>query len=149
MKKALSFMLVLALVCSFMGLSASAQEKKVVATEYEYMDDGSYIVTVIEETPSLARVAGSKSGSCTSTYYNKSNVSQWSLTVQGTFTYTGTSSKCIDSSSYTIYHVSGCSLVSKTDYPSGNRAIANATVKTTLTMSMGATLSCSANGLFY
>lgn len=141
--------MVLALVCSFMGLSASAQEKEVVSKEYEYFDDGSYIVTVIEETPSLARVAGSKSGSCTSTYYNYNNVSQWTLTVNGTFTYNGSSSNCISVSSYTTYHVSGCSLVSKSDYRSGNQAIANATVKAALTMSMNATLTCSANGTLY
>ena len=57
-----------------------------------YYEDGSYLVTTITEIPS--RAGGTKTGSKSGRYYNSNNDLQWLITVTGTFTYDGTTSRC-------------------------------------------------------
>ena len=115
MKKLISVILVAMLVFSCLPVAGAAET---VATEKIEFDDGSYLI--VETIRSGARAAHSISGSKPYTYYNASDVAQWKATLNGTFTYTGSSATCTASSiSITIYNNSW-STSSKSASKSGN-----------------------------
>lgn len=122
--------------------------------KYEYFDDGSYMVTTITESSSiLTRASGSKTASKTSTYHSGSGSALWSVTVTGSFSYTGSSAKCTSSSVSANSYSSLWKINSKSASKSG--ATAKATAKayqynsngkyiTSVTKTVG--LTCSING---
>lgn len=120
-------------------------------TEFEYYDDGSYAVITVEEEPSFAR-SSTKTGSKSYTYYNSSDVKQWTVTVKGTFSYTGSSATCTSASvSHTIYNTNW-----KKDTATASRSGRTATGKFVMkkyflgvsvkTVNKTLTLSCSNSG---
>lgn len=148
MKKIISMLLICILLISN-SLCASAQSNSNVSVEY--LDDGSYFITVIDEdeiTPFSSTISKSK----TSYYVSASNVKLWSVTVTGTFTYGNNTSKCISSSVSTKSYSSAWKYVSKSASKSGNTARAKATYKHIVngtiqnTVSRTVSLSCSSNG---
>ena len=121
--------------------------------EIEYFDDGSYIISVIEdETPGIALLSTTKTKSKVATCYSPSNEALWSVTVIGTFTY-GTS-KCTSSSVSAKAYASTWSIASKSASRSGSKASATATAVQTLNgyeiqrLSKTVTLTCSSTGKF-
>ena len=107
------------------------------------------------ELITYARPDGAKataSGQKTKSYKNSSGVVLWSVTVYGSFTYTGSSATCTSATRSTACPSSAWSIVSSSSMRSGNTATATARAKhtdsngnvsyTTLTVS----LSCSASG---
>lgn len=123
--------------------------------EYEYFDDGSYIVTTITEEPavSFARATSTKTASKTATYKSSSGASLWSVTVTGTFSYTGSSATCTSSSVSANSYSSSWKINSKSASKSG--ATAKATAKAYQYDSNGkyitsatktVSLTCSVNG---
>jgi len=140
-------MMALALICSCIALPASAQETEKVATEYEYMSDGGYYVTVIEETPSLLRAGGTITGVKSATYYNSVGVAQFTVKVTATFSYDGITAKATSVTGSTAFHVTGCSLVSSSKSMSGNSATAAATIYCNgMTVKKSLTLYCNGIG---
>lgn len=99
--------------------------------EYEYFDDGSYIVTTITEEPSVsfARATSTKTASKTATYKSSSGASLWSVTITGTFSYNGSSAKCTAASVSTNIYNNAWKISNKSASKSGSTAIATATGK--------------------
>lgn len=87
MKRFLSFFLVFTLIISCCSSYVFAEQVATKPqTSVEYFEDGSYTITVLEETSSLARAA--KSGKKTKSYYTSNDVLIFAVTLTGTFSYT-------------------------------------------------------------
>lgn len=120
----------------------------------EYLPDGSYYVTVIEEESSNPALRTTATKSKTRTYYSASDVALWYVKVTGTFTYGNGTSKCTSSTVTAQTYSSDWKIASKSASKSGNKAIATATADhywmgaplTSLTQTV--TLTCSATGQF-
>lgn len=114
-------------------------------------EDGSYMVTEII-TENTARATQTKSGSKNISFYNSDDVIQWSATLKGTFSYTGSSATCTASSiTYTIYD-SKWKIPTATASKSGNTATGHVVAKSYFlgvpvkTVERDITLTCSATG---
>lgn len=160
MKKLLSFLLIFTLI-TITSTNVSAIER-IDATQtqsyIEYINDDLYIETIITDaTPhnnSISTLAATNTITKTKTdYYKNSNGKVlWSVAVTGTFTYNGSTSKCISCSHSTTSPGSSWSIKSATSYKAANYATASATA--TYKNSTGATqdytrtvtLQCSKNG---
>ena len=122
--------------------------------EYEYFDDGSYMVTTITESSSaFARATRSKTGSKTAKYYSSSGSALWSVTVTGTFSYTGSSATCTSASVSASSSSSAWKIGSKSASKSGSTAKATATAvkynadgKASQTATKTVTLTCGKTG---
>lgn len=131
--------------------SVFAQSTVTTNSEVEYFDDGSYLVTEFTKTITPFS-SGSKSEGKTATYYNSDDEKQWSVTIWGTFTYTGSSATCTKAStSYTVYD-SAWKVKEATASKSGRTATGNFLVKKywlgiiTKTVPMTVIMSCDNNG---
>ena len=129
MKKSISIILALVLaLAGALNLYAFAQEAELsspAAIEYEYFEDGSYVITTLYQGE---RTRGTTSGSKTASYINSSNVMVWSVSVYGEFSYTGYSSSAASASGNVTLYGTGASLASNQSFTSGSRAVAKATV---------------------
>lgn len=127
MKRFLSVILVLMIVVSC-SITVSAEQIAVKPkTEIEYFEDGSYTVTVLEETNSLARTG--KSGKKTKTYYTASDEPVYAVTVTGTFSYTyGVNATATNSSVLVSLYKSAATLVSKSATYRNATAYASGTI---------------------
>ena len=83
-KSILSFLTsALLIVCLTVPAFATTPEKTI-----HYYNDGSYLIeTVSLEMPAISLCSTNKTKSKTATYYSKSNIAQWEVTVTGTFSY--------------------------------------------------------------
>ena len=131
--------------------SVFAQSTITTNSKVEYFDDGSYLVTEFTETI-VPFSSGSKSEGKTATYYSSDDKRQWSVTIWGTFTYTGSSATCTNAStSYTVYN-SAWKVKEATATKSGRTATGNFLVKKywlgiiTKTVPMTVIMSCDNNG---
>lgn len=125
MKKTLAFTLLLTLLCcSVFCFSISATT--LTETSIEMLDNGDYIETIITYYDTNTRAA-TKSGSKTSNYKNSDGDTLWSVTVNGTFTYNGTTSSCTSVSRSASAYADGWSIKSSSCSKSGNCATATAT----------------------
>lgn len=115
-----------------------------------YFEDGSYLVETIEEHE--MRASGTKSGSKTKTFYDSNSEIKWKTVLNGTFTYSGTSSTCTSSNCNVTIYSSEWYTVSKSATKSGNTANASVTMGekllgvTVRKVSTNLSLSCDANG---
>lgn len=123
--------------------------------QIEYFDDGSYIITIIEdETPDIALFSTTTTKAKTSSAYSSSGQCLWSVTVTGTFTYGDGTSKCTNSSVSAKSYASTWSIASKSASRSGNKASATATAVQYLKghevqrKTQTVTLTCSSTGTF-
>lgn len=145
MKRLLTIILVLVCCCTC-SINVQAQENT--TTQITYFDDGSYSYTEITELNNAGR-SNVKKGKKDISYYNNSGKLQWTVTVTGTFNYTGKTSKCTSASVSVSNIASNWKLVSKNASYSKNAATGTATMKykngktTTRTVK----LSCSAKGV--
>lgn len=125
--------------------------------QIEYLENGDYTETVInDELPDnvvISPLATTKTitKSKTTYYKNSAGTVLWSVTIKGTFTYNGSTSKCTSCSHSTTAPSYAWSIKSASHSKSGNTATARATAtqKTstgTKDFSMSVTLKCSANG---
>lgn len=157
MKKILSLIMVFALMCSLTVSSLAVVNNNEVSarSDIEYLEDGSYIVTEITVGFSDFSVAAAstKSGSKTIKHYDSNNELQWTATIKGTFSYTGSTAMCTASSiTYSILDDSW-KMTSATASKTMNKAVGNVTAKKyTLgvpvkTVEKTVTLICSASGV--
>lgn len=112
MKKALSFLLVLAMVLGLgcMAVSAETTSEDVIDLQegIYYFEDGSYIVTERVTSDIQPLSVGTKTYSNISTYYNNKDVAQCALQVIGTFEVNyGVSVKCTNVTAKTYVYVDG------------------------------------------
>lgn len=147
MKKLISIILVAMFAFLCLPVAGAAET---VATEKIEFEDGSYLI--VETIRNGARASGTVSGSKPYTYYSASGTALWKVTLNGTFTYTGSSATCTASSvSTTIYNTSW-STSSKSASKSGSKATGSATMKqtknglTSNSIPVSLSLSCSASG---
>lgn len=115
--------------------------------QIEKLSDGSYFETIIIEEPNTWAL-NTKSVTKIVSYKNSKGSILRSVSVHGTFTYTGSSSKCTLSTVSANNYDSNWKITSKSSSKSGNKATAKATV--TLYQSGSAIqiviLTCSASG---
>ena len=118
----------------------------------EYYADGSYCVTIITVYPEKAP-GSSVTTSKSSSYYNASNVLQWTVTLTAAFTYNGSTANCTNASpSSVVYNTVWKVTKAKATY-SGNTATGNFTIKRynllipVETINKTLTLTCSPSGV--
>lgn len=135
MKKIFTSILILTILCSLIIFPANAVEKynasaNETVIDVEYLDNGDYIVTTIDNnlpepdvnTPNATTVTKTK----TKNYYNSAGNVMWYIKVQGTFTYNGTSSKCTSAAHKAAALGTSWSIKSASSSKSGNTATAKA-----------------------
>lgn len=136
--------------CSFNSFAWSKQTN----TSIEYFEDGSYIITTIQENANHTTFSTStKTGSKRSDYYNEDSEIMWSTTLTATFSYSGTSATCTASNiTYTV-NASNWRIISAVATKSGNMAIGDVTAKKYFlgvpieTVERTVTLTCSPTGV--
>ena len=144
------FFTLFTIVCSilFLSLPVSALEQK---REIIQLDNGYYLETIIEETPTT-RASNQKTARKIGNYKNSQGKVVFTVTVTGTFTYTGFSSTCTKSVAEASSKNANWKISSKSASKSGNKATAKATAKRYVdgtaveTRSCSVTLTCSSNG---
>ena len=143
MKKIITLLTIVSSIL-FLSLPVSALDQK---KEIIKLDNGYYLETIIEET-SMARAAKRK----TANYKNAQGAIMFSVTVTGTFTYTGSSSTCTKSVAEASSKNTNWKISSKSASKSGNKATAKAIAKRYVdgvaveTQNCTVTLICSSNG---
>lgn len=125
----------------------------------ETFSDGSYLKSVLiddsADTSSSARKTATKSGHKVYSYESSSGKTLWTITITGTFSYTGSSSKCIKSEISTTCPASNWKLSEKKAYTSGASAKATASFKQykkdvyLQTITRTVTISCNKSGKLY
>lgn len=150
MKKILALTLLLTLLCcTVFCLPAGATSTTKVTVEK--LDNGDYIETIITYYETNDRAA-TKSGSKTANYKNSDGDIMWSITVNGTFTYNGTTSSCTSVSRSASAYADGWSIKSSSCSKSGNCASATAVATKTILLTtkdytMSVNLYCSPYGI--
>ena len=158
MKKLMALLLSLVTVLSMTCVAFAGEMPTTSNTypaEYEYFDDGSYIVTTITEEPavSFARAGNTKTSSKTSKYYSSSGTAMWYVTVNGTFSYNGSTATCTNASVTAGSYSASWKISSKSSKHSGSSA--SGTAKATMYDTYGnyvksatktVTLTCSKTG---
>lgn len=116
-----------------MSANAAPITSAIVSQSTTYFEDGSYVITVITEDIAgncfavSSAASQTKTGSKQAHYYNASNVLQFSILVNGTFTYDGTNANAIKSQYG--YRISA----SNWKFVSGKSSYAQATATATCT----------------
>lgn len=153
MKKTISAFLLILVFVSLLTPSALAKDSvdAVIPNEdttIEYLDDGSYFVIEVTQSPTLGR-STNIDGYKEATYYSKDGTAIWTIQLHGYFTYTsGVSAKATSASVSVILHDSGASFISKDSYISGATAYGSTKVKYgSVTVSKAVDLTCSVYGV--
>lgn len=127
-------------------------------TSREYLEDGSYFETTLEtkaSKTSLFSTRASKYGKKTTAYKNSSNVTMWTVTVQGTFSYNGSSATCTRAVGSATSKSSNWKVSNIKSWKSGNAASASAVGKryagntVVQTTSRTVVLKCNGKGRLY
>lgn len=125
MRKTLALTLLFTILyCTLFCFPAGATT--VTETSIELLKNGDYIETIITYHDINTRAA-TKSGSKISNYKNSDGEIMWSVTVNGTFTYNGTTSSCTNVSRSTSAPGENWTIKSSSCSKSGNCATASAT----------------------
>ena len=136
---------------------AAEKDSGVLSLSYieEVFEDGSYFQVTIMETSSdaVSRATNTKTGSKVYNYVDSNHKSLWTITVKGTFTYNGSTSKCTNSSVSVKSYVSNWTVSGAKAWKSGSTAYAsaqgkmkNALGQTTKTVNKQVSLTCSPSG---
>lgn len=149
---------VFALLFAFVfPVSAAEKDSGVPSLSYieEVFEDGSYFqVTIMETSSDAVRSAtNTKTGSKVYNYVDSNHKSLWTITVKGSFTYNGSTSKCTNSSVSVKSYVSNWTVSGAKAWKSGSTAYASAQGKmknvlgqTTKTVNKQVSLTCSPSG---
>lgn len=153
MKKISAFILTILMLLTIVPLNAFAAEDIITDRSIEYFDDGSYMVTEITENAISTFASGTVTKTKHSHYYDNNDNLQWTVSITGTFNYTGSSATCTKATaSYTI-HDNAWKVTSAVASKSGNKAIGTFTVKKYVlgvpvkTINRTVTITCSNNGV--
>ncbi len=159
MKKFHKFLVIVTMICLLIPTAAFANEgkEKITSIETYSLENGDIIEIIISETePVNTRSSVSvKTGSKTVNYKNAAGSVMWYVKESGTFSYTGTTSKCESDSVTAASNTSNWKIASKSSSRSGNTATGKATGKlyylgnVVQSVSRTVTVSCSATGVIY
>ena len=154
MKKAVSFLLCVMILCSLSINFFTAGAVESTTEETICFEDGSYmVVSLVEEnTGASTYTTYEKSGTKTYKFYDSNDNHLWTAKVTGVFRYTGSTSTCMSSSvSHTIID-SQWKMTSGVASKNANKAIGDFTFKryfagvATTTKMTTITLTCSVSG---
>ena len=154
MKKLLSLLIVV-LYMFTLCLIASAKNNNIISSTIESYADGSYsIITITEELCREIKASNNtKTGSISYSYYNSDDVKLWTVKLDASFSYNGTTASCIGATpSYTVYG-SAWNVTKANASRSGNTATGTFTIKRYAlgiqveTINKVLTLSCSPTGV--
>lgn len=143
----------LTLICSILTLPATANElpkvgesgQVIISQTVEYLEDGSYFVETVYKS-SVQPYSNTTSGSKTAQYY-VSGTLIFTVQVNGTFTYDGSTAEATSATGSVKAYVSGVTLESKDAYTSGASAYATASVSYGgTTLSKTVKLTCDKDG---
>lgn len=162
MKRILTLILAVVMLTTMFIIPANAAVKNELAidgtnVEIEYLEDGYYTITYIENNSIIVPDASTQATTVTKTkvknFYNSAGDVMWYIKVQGTFTYDGSTSKCTSAAHKAAAIGSTWSIVSASSSKSGNTATATATARHSNTTSYNdytrsVTLTCSKTGVF-
>ena len=147
--------LILTLFCVFSSITITqaATPNQLIAKEISYLNDGSYFETFIYENSGVeTRANKTKTGTKTTTYNDADGKVLWYVSVTGSFTYTGSSSKCTSASVKAESYNSYWKISNRYSSYSGNKARGKATAKLyygplpAATINEEVVLSCDSNG---
>ena len=136
MKRFFFAVLTLLLLICLLPQQGFATEVTAAEGSVVYFEDGSYMVTTIQETGS--RASGTKTWTKTRTYYNSSDVMEWQILLTGTFTYNGTSATCANAACDVEVYANNWYVVSQSAEKNGNAASCTVTMGKTF---LGITIS--------
>ena len=97
--------------------------------DIEYLEDGFYYETTLEELPAFSRSGHTKTVKKTTNYKNAEGNVMWSLTLKATFTYNNSSAKCTYVTGNVQSVNSHWEVSSKSFQKNGSTATGTATVK--------------------
>lgn len=120
--------LCLIVVCLFPTCAFAANMEK--SQSITYFDDGSYVITTVSITNTVAtRASKTRVGSIKHDYHDAGGDLDWSASMTATFTYDGSTSRCTSANTpeITIYD-NIWSVYSKSSSKSGNTATGNVTM---------------------
>lgn len=156
MKKFLnySFIFIFLLSVFFSPVSVRANDS-ILSSQKEYLENGDYfeITTIEHDINDFFSTSKTITASRTAKYVTSSGTVCWSVTVTGTFSYNGSTSKCTASKVSASSNNSNWRIASKNSSHSGNTASATATAKlykgsgVVQTVTRTVKLSCSKNGV--
>lgn len=133
MKKTFITVMILAFSLLFCTMKSTVAEASTPSgTEIEYFGDGDYLETTISNTPDLFSMISVNSASKEITktktvkYKNSNNKVLWSISIKATFTYDGSSAKCVRYSHSASVYAKTWSIKSITSSKNGNSATARA-----------------------
>ena len=109
--------------------TALANDEIVTDSYIEYFDDGSYIVTRITESTITTFAAKTVSKSKSADYYESDNTKAWTVTLNATFSYTGSSATCTNATTSSKIYNDKWKVTSAVPSKSGNKATGTFTVK--------------------
>lgn len=161
MKKVISFISLILLFFAF-AIQPTYASKILDSTSIEYLEDGSYYETIIEDSKvpfvfydSIQPLSTNTVTNTKTTYYkNAAGEVLWYVRVTGTFTYGDGTSKCTaatpsaasQSSTWKVSNISGSKYGNKASATATGKQYYNGSVVTTKTKTV--TLTCSATGVF-
>ena len=162
MKRVLSISLVILVLLSLISFSVEAAENDGgtffgTIVDIEYLDDGSYIVTYMDNgtiiNPGDGTNATIVTKSKTKRFYNSAGETMWYVKVVGTFRYTGTTSSCTEVAHKAAALGSTWSIISASSSKSGATATATATARHSIgtgynDYTRSVSLTCSPTGVF-
>lgn len=153
------FLLITVIVMAMFPMTVFAQTDNTQST-IEYLEDGSYFETVIEDEATIDNQIFALSASTTKTksktvyYKNSDGDTMWYVKVTGTFKYDGDTAKCTSASVTAASKNSNWKVSNKSSSATGNKAKASATGKkyysgnVIKTINKTVTLTCSPTGTF-
>lgn len=150
MKKTIVSVVLVALLLSLAVQAFAAPEQ---TASVICLDNGDHITVQIEQ--SNTRAFGIKDGEKTYTYVANDGSVRWKAVLNGSFSYTGTSSVCISADCTVTIYGDNWALASKKSECSGNIARATIVMERRLlgvvsdTITKNLTLSCDRNGNLY
>lgn len=152
MKKILTVLFLLLFILT--PVNTFALENTLESRTVEYLGNGIYVETTIEIPNFSIFSTTTATRTKTNKYKDSSGNVLYTVSVTGTFQYTGTSSTCTNATVNATASVSAWKVSSKSASKSGNKAIGKATMnhyyngKLLQTTYPSVTLTCSANGVF-
>lgn len=150
MKKILTVLFILLL--GLLPVNTFALENTVESRRIEYLGDGIYVETIIESPNTSTYSTNTITKTKTNKYKNSKGTVLYTVSVTGTFKYTGTSSTCTNATVKATSSVNDWKVISKSASKSGNHATGKATVKQYYNGNLlqtkypSVTLTCSATG---
>ena len=147
MKKVSRMLILFISCCAIFFASVGASNVEKISSARIDLPNGDYVIETVVEDDTMTRATNTKSGHKTSVYYNSNDVAIFGVRVDGTYTYTGSTSRATSSTATVYVYDSSASYVSKSASYASNYATATGKVKYNyVTIPRTVTLYCDRNG---